>query len=101
MEADYDDQNRVTEYRTYFNGEFVGRVNSTSQDPEQAQFVASAGTGEWVQTNANEEVTAVSWQQTTCEYEYQIECGGEEGAYLSETEPCEDDYSGLLAIPSG
>lgn len=30
MEADYDDQNQVIEYRTWFNGEFVGRINSQS-----------------------------------------------------------------------
>ncbi|HEX8672365.1 MAG TPA: hypothetical protein VF710_10760, partial [Longimicrobium sp.] len=93
MEADYDDQNHLVEYRTWFNGEFVGRVNSPSVGASQTELVASAGTGEWVQTNAEEEVTAVSWDWTACEDMRQLVCGGEEGGYVSEIEPCEDGYS--------
>jgi hypothetical protein len=92
MEADYDDQNRLLEYRTWFNGEFVGRVTPSSQGTEQTQFVASTATGEWVQTNEDEEVTGVSWDWTACEDVRQLVCGGEGGGYISAIEPCEDDY---------
>jgi len=92
MEADYDDQNRMTEYRSYFNGEFVGKVNPTSQGAGQTQFVAAAATGDWVGTDETEQVTAVSWDWTACEDVRQLVCGGGEGGYVSEVEPCEDDY---------
>jgi hypothetical protein len=96
MEADYDLQGRLTEYRTFFNGVFVGRANPTWSGTDQTRSLASDADGNWIGTNADGELTAASWQSTGCEndYQWQVDCGVDGGGSIASAIPCDDEEAG-------
>jgi hypothetical protein len=96
MEADYDSQGRLTEYRTFFNGAFVGRANPTWSGTDQTRSTALGADGDWVEANADGELIATSWESTGCEndYQFQVDCGVDGGGYVASATPCDDEDSG-------
>ena len=61
MEADYDGQSRMLEFRTLLNGEFVGRTNPTWASTEQTQFLATSyDEGFWARTDGDYELIETS-----------------------------------------
>jgi hypothetical protein len=70
MEADYDGQSRLLEFRTFLNGEFVGRTSPTWAYTEQTEFMATSyDEGYWARTNGDYEVI------DTSESQFEVGCG--------------------------
>jgi hypothetical protein len=68
MEADYDHRSRLTEFRSFFNGEFVGRENPSWSGTEQTGHLATSSEGYWVSANADGELSAMGSSPGDAEY---------------------------------